>query len=105
MTKRRYNFLRLTSLLMLILGVLLAIAGIALGIIMIVRPSLLVGELLPADQRGVFTVIGGLTILGGLLGGMLLSALGQYFQAFLELLELNRIQVRGLKAMLDNNNR
>jgi hypothetical protein len=101
MTKRKYNFLRLTALLMIILGILGALVGIVFGVIMIVRPSLLLPIATTNDLRNAYTMTGALIIVGSLLGGLLLAAMGQYYQAFLELLEVNRIQVRGLKALVD----
>ncbi|MBK8136125.1 MAG: hypothetical protein KA401_04425 [Anaerolineae bacterium] len=103
MTKRRYNFLRLVALLMIVLGLLGALAGIGLGVVMIVRPSLLLGELATADLRNSYALTGAVVIVGSLLGGLIMAAVGQLYQVFLELLEVNRLQVKGLKAMVDRN--
>lgn len=102
MTKRRYNFLRLVALLMIVLGLLGALAGIGLGIVMIVKPSLLLGELLDTGLRNTYTLTGGLLIVGSLLGGLVMAAIGQLYQVLLELLEVNRLQVKGIKALVDS---
>lgn len=101
MTKRRYRFLRLTALLMIILGVLMILAGIIFGLIMIIRPSLLLPIATTIELRNSYTVTGAFSIIGGLLGGLMLAGLGQFYQAFLEMLEVNRLQVKGLKAIVD----
>ena len=101
MTKRRYRFLRLTALLMIILGVLIMLAGIIFGLILIIRPSLLLPLAETVDVRSAYTVTGAVSLIGGMLGGLLLTGLGQYYQAFLEMLEVNRLQVKGLKALVD----
>lgn len=101
MTKRRYRFLRLTALLMIILGVLIMLAGIVFGLILIVRPSMLLPVATTVEVRSAYTATGALSLIGGLLGGLLLTGLGQYYQAFLEMLEVNRLQVKGLKALVD----
>ena len=76
MTKRRYRFLRLTALLMIILGVLIMLAGIIFGLILIIRPSLLLPLATTVELRNAYTVTGAGSLIGGLLGGLLLTGLG-----------------------------
>lgn len=102
MTKRRYNFLRLTALLMIILGILGMLAGIVLGVILIVRPSLIMpGAPFSADVLRTYALTGAIVIVSSVLGGIVMAAIGQLYQVVLELLEVNRLQVKGLKAIAD----
>ena len=51
------------------------------------------------DVRSAYTATRGQP--DGGLRRVLLTGLGQYYQAFLEMLEVNRLQVKGLKALVD----
>lgn len=101
MTRRRYRFLRLAALLMIIIGVLGMLAGLVVGLIMVIRPSLILPAATTEAVLIGYRTSGGIIIASSLIGGLILAALGQYYQAFLELLEVNRQQVRGLKALVD----
>lgn len=101
MTRRRYNFLRLTALLMIVLGLISALISIVVGVILIVRPSLIMPPPETAEILNNYRVTGMIVIVSGLIGGLVLAAMGQFYQAFLEMLEVNRLQVKGLKALVD----
>lgn len=97
--ERRYIFLRLMALLLIILGIVAALAGIFFGSVLIIRPSLLLGELADASLRNTYTLTGALVIIGGLVGGLVLAAMGQFYQVMLELLNVNRTQGKALTYM------
>ncbi|GIK28704.1 MAG: hypothetical protein J5J04_06215 [Anaerolineae bacterium] len=96
---RRYVFLRLMALLLIILGIVAALAGIFAGSVMIIRPSLILGDSADASMRNTYTLIGALIIIGGLVGGLVLAAMGQFYQVVLELLYVNRTQGKALTYM------
>lgn len=101
MTKRRYRFLRALALLMIVVGVVGALIGTFVGLIIVIRPSLLLPAATTVDMRNIYTTTGIIIVGGSILGGVAMAAMGQFFQAFLELLEINRLQVKGLKALFD----
>lgn len=98
---RRYIFLRLMALLLIVLGIVAALAGIFFGSVLIIRPSLLLGELTDASLRDT-SLTGALVIVGGLVGGLVLAAMGQFYQVMLELLAVNRTQGKALTYMAKN---
>ncbi len=50
-------------------------------------------------MRNTYTLIGALIIIGGLVGGLVLAAIGQFYQVVLELLYVNRTQGKALTYM------